>query len=197
MTSPAISCAIPRSASEMSPPLLFEASTPSISALGPSPAPSNDSLVRPPRLPASTTPAYAWTESTTLSSSGKCRPYHSRIRAPSMFEDLSASSSAPTACMTCIAGSEDALPTRAEDSPMANSRSFASASRSSAASPASTIMACFLERDSSSAPSPIILQSAPADESSPSSCLSETSASASPMYAATSFTSPLPSFIPV
>ena len=145
-----MACTISRLWSVISPPLLFDAATRSISvfSLG-KPAASNDSAVKPPRRPASTMRAYPSMLSTMFSSSGKWSPYHSFVRELSALATLSISSSELTACMTCRSELPDISVTFDDDSPMAKSLSFEMASLASDASPDDMIICCFEARASS------------------------------------------------
>ena len=157
---PARACTAARFSSDMSPPLLLSRISSSISTLGAgNPAPSNVPLVWSPLLPAPTIREYPPVPSITLSSSGKWRPYHSLMRAPSALEALSTSSRAPTAWMMWRSGLADSSVTLLTDSDTAKSRSFCSASPGSLANPASTSSRIFPDWISSARDSSIIRES--------------------------------------
>ena len=147
----------------MSPPRLPPDAAASISALASSnPASSKSFFSSPPRRPARTTLAYPATPSTRLPSSGKCRPYHSRMRRSRRFAILSTSSSDLTACMMCMSALPDASATLEADSASAKSRRRETASAWSDAKPDSTRMAGFDACAASASPASIARHSIPA-----------------------------------
>ena len=149
-------CTASRSSSDISPPRLPPDAAASICALASSnPAASKSFSARPPRLPASTTLAYPATPSTRLPSSGKCRPYHSRMRRSRRFAILSTSSSDRTACMMCMSALPEASATLEEDSASAKSRRRDIASAWSDESPDSTRTAGFDACTASASPASI------------------------------------------
>ena len=163
-------CTASRSSSDISPPRLCPDTAASICTFASSnPAASKSFAPRPPRRPARTTFAYPATPSTRLPSSGKCSPYHSRMRRSSRFAILSTSSSDFIACMMCMSALPDASATLAADRASAKSRRRDIASAWSDANPDSTSTVGFDACTASASPASMAWQSSGAPRRSPAS----------------------------
>ena len=153
-------CTASRSSSEISPPRLLSDTVASICTFASSnPASSKSFAARPSLLPASATAAYPATPSTRLPSSGKCRPYHSRMRESSRLAMRSTSSSDFIACMMCMSALLDASATLDEDSARAKSLRRDIASAWSDANPDSASIVGFDDCTASASPASIARQS--------------------------------------
>ena len=130
---------IARFSSDISPPRLFSCTTLSMFTLDSgNPASANVASFRSSLRPDAAIFEYPAMPSIMLSSSGKCRPYHSRNLELSALHTLSTSSSVFIDCITCRSGLLETSVTFDDESDIAKLRSFSRASFSSDANPDST-----------------------------------------------------------